>query len=115
MSFLILLKSITGDDEPRGEQINGLLKLGAKYSSFQQLQKAVHCYCHDKKVRLFRSDSRKLKSAHIRVNPIIIEKAPECLIYYSLTYSCVFGSKSFKKRNKDSASVVRWLHSLFKC
>lgn len=98
--------STTCDDEPLGEQINGFLKLGAKYSSFQQLQKAVHCYCHEKKVRLFRSDSRKLMSAHIRVNPTIIEKAPECLIYYSLTYSCVFGSKSFKKRNKDTSSVI---------
>jgi len=73
-----------------------LLYQGAKFSSFEALSAAVDQYSRQNGVKLFRSDSRTLRSAPNRANPIIPQLAPVELVYYSLTYSCVFAGKSFK-------------------
>ena len=93
----ILLSGLPGAGSQAAKGSGGLLlQQGARFPSFEALSAAIEQYSLLHNIKLFRSDSRTLRSAPNRANPMIPQLAPAELIYYSLTYSCVFAGKSFK-------------------
>lgn len=73
--------------------------VGATFSSFVNIKKAIDRYQSEEKVQLYISDSRTLQGNPKRI-PKLAKAAPARLNYYSLTYSCVHGGRKFRSAGK---------------
>ena len=78
-----------------------------KFARFDALKKKIATYEKDRSVQLYRSDSRTLEAAGKRV-PLRVEKAKKDLVYYSVTFSCVFGGKKYIDKRTGKRPVQRY-------
>ena len=81
--------------------------VGEKFARFDALKEKIATYEKDRSVQLYRSDSRTLEAAGKRV-PLRVEKAKKDLVYYSVTFSCVFGGKKYIDKRTDKRPVQRY-------
>ena len=81
--------------------------VGEKFARFDALKEKIATYEKDRSVQLYRSDSRTLEAAGKRV-PLRVEKAKKDLVYYSVTFSCVFGGKKYIDKRTGKRPVQRY-------
>ena len=79
--------------------------VGEKFARFDALKEKIATYEKDRSVQLGRSDSRTLEAAGKRVP---VEKAKKDLVYYSVTFSCVFGGKKYIDKRTGKRPVQRY-------
>ena len=79
------------------EEIEKNLYTGAKFSSYNDLSKAVEWYQNENFIQLYRRDSRNIEAT--------LKRAPNRkfnpeIKYSELVYSCIHGGKKFKSESK---------------
>ena len=67
--------------------------VGDTFSSYDDLKKKLAEFEKSHSVQLTQRDSRTLEAAARRV-PMRVKNANTALVYYSISFSCVFGGKS---------------------
>ena len=75
------------------------------FSVGEKFARKIATYEKDRSVQLYRSDSRTLEAAGKRVP---VEKAKKDLVYYSVTFSCVFGGKKYIDKRTGKRPVQRY-------
>ena len=73
------------------------LQVGSKYESWELLKRAIEHFQLKTCSQFYVRDSRTLAQAK-KSTPRIVEKAKEQLKYTFITYSCIHGGRSFKRR-----------------
>ena len=70
--------------------------VGETFSTYAELEAKIDAYQKENFVQLTRRDTRTLTAARKRV-PRRVEGANCALVYYTVHFACVFGSKKYKK------------------
>ena len=73
------------------------LQVGGKYKSWDLAKKAIEDFQLKSCSQFYVRDSRTLAQAK-KTTPRIVEKTKEQLKYTFITYSCIHGGRSFKRR-----------------
>ncbi len=89
----------------------GEIKVGDMYASFDELKTQIDKYQIEKSVQLVQRDSRTLETAKKRVL-LKAEKANKNLIYYNLTFCCVFGGKDYQCKSSGKRLNQRYNYLL---
>ena len=73
------------------------LQVGRQYESWELAKRAIEDFQLKTCSQFYVRDSRTLAQAK-KTTPRIVEKAKEQLKYTFITYSCIHGGRSFKRR-----------------
>ena len=81
--------------------------VGDTFSSYDDLKKKLAEFEKSHSVQLTQRDSRTLEAAARRV-PKRVKNANTALVYYSISFSCVFGGKKYNNKGSGKRPHQRY-------
>ena len=81
--------------------------VGDTFSSYDDLKKKLAEFEKSHSVQLTQRDSRTLEAAARRV-PMRVKNANTALVYYSISFSCVFGGKKYNSKGSGKRPHQRY-------